>query len=172
MEYRTTVRNHFKALETALMILSLLIGAVIYLKFYSNNYYPTIEWDILYITIPVYLPVLHLHLEYCYYNVGAVFEINSYEKEIRYTSKSGEAETYNFDDLSKIVVFMAPSWHRKSNFQLLPFEQYHYAKIFTKSGKVIIITCLMVQRVEDAMRSIKGVPVELKTRVYASVWFD
>jgi hypothetical protein len=171
MKCKITRKNHFKALEFILFLATFYIACVLYIGNKNGFEDHLLGFFSIFMLISL-LPVLHLHLEYYYYNRGVIFEINSYQKEINYTSKSGETETYNFDDLSKIVVYMAPSWHRKSSFQLLPFEQYHYARIFRKSGKVIIITCLMTQRVEDAMRSIKGVPLELKTRVYTCILFE
>ncbi len=100
-------------------------------------------------------------------------EISTFEKKaIILTDKYGFTETFDFDDLALIKLYMPPSWHRGSNFQLLPFEQYHYARIYTKSGRTIIITCLMAQRVENAMRGIKGVPIEKEKRLFASIYFE
>jgi hypothetical protein len=64
---------------------------------------------------------------------------------------------------------MAPPWHRKHGTIFFAHDYYHYAKIFTKEGREIIITCLMVPRVEDAMRTIDGVQIELEKRFFTNI---
>jgi hypothetical protein len=172
MKYKITVKNHFKGLETAIAVILLLIVSSLYLKFSSLNYSDNLGFNILIICIPLFLPVLYLHLEYYYYNRGVELEISSYEKSLSYTNKLGIKQTYSFNDLAKIELYMAPSWHRGSNFQLMPFEQYHYARIYTKNDKEIIVTCLLVQRVQDAVKQITGIPLENKKTFIASIlWY-
>jgi hypothetical protein len=166
MKYKISLRNHLKALEFSLFVVLVIIGFQIY---QSHMGYDYINWGIVGWAIVSFLPVLYLHIEYYYYNRGTEFEIDAYEKKFTYTNKRGTTETYSFDDLSKIIVNMSPNMHRGSGFQILPFEQYHYAKIYTKSGKEIIITCLMARKVMDLVGSIRGVPVEKKKRIFASI---
>ena len=59
--------------------------------------------------------------------------------------------------------------YRGSEFQILPFEQYHYAKIYTKNGNEILITCLMARKVKDVAESLRGVTIEKKKRIFASI---
>ena len=172
MKYRITFRNHFKALEFSFVVIIFLLAGIIYLNYDSNKFRPNIEINILIIFGVIFLPALYLHIEYYYYNRGAKLEIDSYQKQLNYTDKTGVTQAYSFDDLNNIIIYMAPSWHRGSSFQLLPFEQYHYARIYTRSGKEIIITCLMAQKVQEAIKNITGVPVEKKKRLFASVLVD
>lgn len=169
MKYKVTLGNHFKVLEGILFLGLFLIAAVIFLKKYSDVYYLGIEQDVFVFWAINLLPVLYLYIEYYSYNRGSILEIDFWKKEFIYTNRTGITETYNFDDFSKIVVYMAPSWLRGSSFQILPFEQYHYARVHTKSGKEIIITCLLTRKVQDTVESISGVPIEKKKRLFSSI---
>jgi hypothetical protein len=169
--YKLTDRNHLIALEGIIFFGAFSILAYVFRGVYTD---PNVEIGIfmivgLFINL---LPVFYLHLEYYTHNKGVEWEIDSWKKEVRYTDKEGVTAQYNFEDLKEIIVYMAPSWHRKNNFKIMPFEQYHYARIKTKSGKEIIITSLLIPKVEEAMRTITGVPIELEKRIYASIRID
>lgn len=169
MKYKITFANHLKGLEFLIIVSLGMCAFVFYEKKYNEFGHPGIEFDIFILWIISFLPVLYLHIEYYYYNRGTELEIDSWDKKLIYTNKTGITEAYNFDDLSKIIINMPPNMHRGSSFQILPFEQYHYAKIYTKSGKEIIITCLMARKIQDLVGSIRGVPVEKKKRIFASI---
>jgi hypothetical protein len=172
MKYTITLKQHFQGLEFLIAVTIGMMGFLYYQKTINLLKYPGLEYQILLFWILSVLPVLYLHLEYYTHNKGVEWEIDSWKKEVRYTDKEGVTAQYNFEDLKEIIVYMAPSWHRKSNFKIMPFEQYHYARIKTKSGKEIIITSLLIPKVEEAMRTITGVPIELEKRIYASIRID
>jgi hypothetical protein len=169
MKYKISLRNHLKALEFLIIVSFLMLAFVLYDKYYSEVSHPRIEYDILVFWLISALPVIYLHIEYYWHNRGSMLEIDAWEKTLVYTNKFGVSETYSFEDLSKIIVKMPPNMYRGSGFQALPFEQYHHAKIFTKSGKEIIVTCLMARKVMNVVNSISGVPVEKEKQLFASV---
>ena len=168
MKYKISIANHLKALEFFIIFLFIVIGFSWY-QATQNNLDDSLRNILVVFVLISFLPVLYLHIEYYSYNKGTQLEIDSYEKKFIYTDKTGVTETYNFDELSKIIIHMPPNMHRGSGFQIMPFEQYHYAKIYTKSGKEIVITCLMARKVQDLVGSIRGVPVEKKKRLFASI---
>lgn len=168
MNYKITFANHLKALEFFIIVLLIIIGFGWY-QSNQNNLDESLRNGLITFALLSFLPVLYLHIEYYYYNRGTELEIDTWDKKLIHTDKTGITEAYNFDDLSKIIINMPPNMYRGSSFQILPFEQYHYAKIYTKSGKEIIITCLMARKVQDLLGSIRGVPVEKKKRIFASV---
>jgi hypothetical protein len=168
MKYKFSLVNHLKALEFFIIFLFIVIGFWWYQANQNNLDDSLIDGLVVFVLISL-LPVLYLHLEYYSYNKGTQLEIDPSEKKFTYTDKTGVIEIYSFDDLNKITVNMSPNMYRGSGFQILPFEQYHYAKIYTKSGKEIIITCLMARKVMDLVGSIRGVPVEKKKRIFASI---
>jgi hypothetical protein len=169
MKYKISLWNHLRVLDLLIFLSIGLYAFVFYERHYNAFAHPGIEFDIFILWIVNLIPVLYLHIEYWYYNRGTELEIDAYEKKFIYTDKTGTTETYSFDDLSKIIVYMPPHFHSKTMFIRIPFDTYHYAKIYTKSGKEIIITCLMVRKVQDLVGSIRGVPVEKKRRIFASI---
>jgi len=170
MEYKTTVKNHFKALELFIIVTIGIIGFALY-QIHQNNYDEHLKNGLLVFALINFLPVLYLHIEYYSFNNRTKLEINIYNKQISYT-KSGRTEMLNFDELSKIVVYMAPFMHSKRLFIRIPFDQYHYARIYTKSGRTLIVTCLMAQKVQDAIGNIRGVAIEKKKRLFASILLE
>jgi hypothetical protein len=171
MKYKTTFANHLKALEFFIIVLLIIIAFGWY-QANQNNLDESLRNGLIAFALLSFLPVLYLHIEYYHYNRSTELEIDSWGKKLIYTDKTGVTETYSFDDLSKIIINMPPNMHRGSSFQILPFEQYHYAKIYTKSEKEIIITCLMARKVQDLVGSIRGVPVEKKKRIFTSILMD
>ncbi len=171
MKYKITLPNQLKALKFFIIFLLQMIGFGWYLDSQNN----LDESSIILLTEIVvlsFLPVLYLHIEYYYYNRVTQLEIDIYKKKIICTDKTGITETYNFDDLSKVIINMHPNMHRGSSFQILPFEQYHYAKIYIKSGQEIIVTCLMARKVKDMAESILGVQIEKKKRIFTSILIE
>ncbi len=166
--YYTSFKNQFRALRFLLVIIALSLLYLFWIIKRNELRDYTINFFSIFILIEL-IPVLYLHLEYFYLNSNTTLNIDYINREITFSNKAIINETFRFDDLEKIEVFMPPVWHRKSNFQVLAFEQYHYAIIYTKTGKKIIFTCLMAQKVEDAVRNIRGVPIDLKKRLFASV---
>ena len=49
-------------------------------------------------------------------------------------------------------------------------EYYRYARIITKTGEEIIITCLMTLDLEEAVKELQGVPYERKKRLAFLDW--
>jgi hypothetical protein len=168
MKYKISFGNHLRALDLLIFIFAIILAFAWYQANQNNLDNSLIDGLIVFALISL-LPVLYLHIEYYYYNRGTELEIDDHEKKFIYTNKTGITETYYFDDLSKIIVFMPPHFHSKTMFIRIPFDTYHYAKIFTKSGKEIIITCLMARKVIDLVGSIRGVPIEKKKRIFASI---
>ena len=168
MKYKISLGNHLKALEIFIIVLFIIFGFGWY-QTNQNNLDESLRNGLIAFALLSFLPVMYLHIEYYHYNRGTELEIDSWGKRLIYTEKTGTTETYNFDDLSEIIINMPPNMHRGSSFQILPFEQYHYAKIYTKSGKEIIITCLMARKVKDMAESISGVTIEKKKRIFASI---
>ena len=168
MKYRMTLRNHLRALD--LLIFTLVgIFAFGWYQANQNNLDDSLIEGLIVFGLVTIIPVLYLHLEYYFFSRGVEIEIDAWSKSLKVSDKTGTHELYNFDDLSKIIVYMPPYKHSKSMFIRIPFDTYHYARIFTKSGKEIIFTSLMDSKVDEVIRNIRGVPIELKKRLPASI---
>lgn len=168
MKYQVTFRNHLRALE---LFLITIVGIIVFAwyQIIQNNFDNSLRDGLIVFALISLLPVLYLHIEYYSYSRCTALEMDFWTKKIIYTDKTGVAETYGFDDLSKIIIYMSPHWHSKRMFLRIPFDTYHYARVYTKSGKEIILTSLLVSNVKDALGNIRGVPIELKKRIFASV---
>ncbi len=169
MKYRITLKNQLKVLNFSIFVLFFLIALQIHHIYTSYDYINPviIGWAVI-----NFVPVFYLHIEYYYFNKGMRLEVYSYKKMLIYTDKSGKTETYNFNELSKIIVYMSPNMYSGRNFKIAPFESYHYAKIITKDVREIIITCLLVPRLREFASNLIGVEVEKKRRIFSSVLLE
>ncbi|WP_374164019.1 hypothetical protein [Arcticibacter sp. MXS-1] len=70
--------------------------------------------------------------------------------------------------LLPIVLNRSPSWSRPDRVQMLPFEQFRYAKIFTQSSS-ITITSLLVRDLEKAIDEIGCPKLVYQTRLFPSI---
>ncbi len=77
---------------------------------------------------------------------------------------------YRNDEIEKIVIYLPPSLYKNSNFHLLAIESYHYAKVKLKTGKELILTCLLSTRIDKKLKIIKEVPIERKKKLFCAIW--
>jgi hypothetical protein len=163
MEYKITFRNHFKSLEF-LIYGSLLFAGLVYVL-YKNEGYSTdlVQFFSVYYLV-LLVPTLFIHIEYYLKNRNDILIIDTSEKTI---SINGQKPIF-FSEIENITYVMPPVWHRKGFIRLLPFEDYHYAKIKMKNGEQFIFTCLMAYRVEDVLKQISGVPIEKRKLLFAT----
>lgn len=112
------------------------------------------------------IPALYLHIEYSIRNAGEEIEINYNEIIVR---KNGDERKYSINELSKVIVYKPASLDKRG----MPFsamEYYRYARIITKSGEEIIITCLMTLDIEGAVKQLSGISYERKKRIAFLFW--
>lgn len=164
MEYKITFRNHFKSLEF-LIFGSLMFTGLVYILYKNEGYSKDLVnfFSIYYLIFLI--PTLFIHIEYYLKNKNDVLIIDSSERTIIINKQ----KPILFSEIDNIIYIMPPVWHRKGFIRLLPFEDYHYAKIKMKNGKQFIFTCLMAYRVEDALKQISGVPTEKRKFLFASI---
>ncbi|MFM6976298.1 MAG: hypothetical protein ACKOW2_05565 [Sphingobacteriaceae bacterium] len=170
MEYSVTFKNHVRATGTSLLVVLLVLLGLYYLKNISDVNYRNIELNIALICTITLLPVFYLHLEYFLFTRGKKINIDIDNSAICISKSANFLEKYTFKEIKKITIYMPPSWFRTwDKLQYLPFEQYHYARIFTQDGKEIIFTCLLAENVDEALSVIKDIPIERKKRLFASI---
>ena len=110
------------------------------------------------------MPAIYLHIEYYLRNRNERLEI--LDNRILYHDRTGVVKSYATQDLERIVLYMSASLD-KGNIQFTPIESYHFAKIRSKSGQEIVVTCLMTRDLEKAMKMIGGVMLERKKTFFA-----
>jgi hypothetical protein len=111
-----------------------------------------------------FIPTVLLHIEYYLINLSSTLKINNENQVITLN----EILDVNFGNIEKIILYMPPIWYRSDHVMLFPFENYRFAVIKLKSGKVYIVTCLMVFEIEKMNRLITQVRTEKKKRLIAS----
>jgi hypothetical protein len=153
-----TLANHLKALSFFFMTLPMLIGAL----FYFHTSWEADLVAILFYAVFV-IPSFVIHLIYYFKNRNQ--EIEVYSDKLVFREK-GKEMVYKVDELEKIILFKSASL-KKRGFQFNAIELYHYAHILTKTGEKIIITCLITPDVEEVIRQLKGVPVEVRRNIFS-----
>jgi hypothetical protein len=163
MIFKITLKNHFKSLSFLLITLVLILGGCLLLR---------LEVEAIFFAFAFYsiffLPSLYLHIEYYLKNRGQRVEI--LESEIRLYDRDGRLKKYASEDLEKVILYKSASLD-KGGIPLTPVEVYHYARIISKQGGEIVITCLLAPNVELLVRMLKGVSVERKKQFFASLKF-
>lgn len=168
MKYEITFINQLKSLSLLVFITILTIIVVSY--YYINDILDeNLKFGFIFFTLINFLPVIYLHLEYYFYNRGKILEIDPNQKIFSLTYESSEIEQFSFNEIAKVVLYMPPHFHSNKLFLRIPFDNYHYAKFYTTNGNEIIITSLMVPKIEDIVFLIKGITVEKKKRIIASI---
>lgn len=173
-EYHQSLKKHLKGFAFFTTIFIIGAAIVIYLRV-------TLGWDadvllmekfICGFLLFSFLPVIYLYFEYLHCNkVCTSFKIDCLRKEITYTDKD-KAFVFRFDEILKVVIHGTPSWTRADRVQVLPFEHYHYARIFLKNDEDSIVTCLVVDDLFIAIQEIPDVKIEYRLRIFPSILIE
>lgn len=166
MKFEITFKSQFRALEFSLFVLLSLAGCAYYFK-RTDPAFP-IEYFV-WVFLIGFIPVLFLHAEYMLLNRTSSLTITN-DREFIYTDHLGNLRFYE-EQIGSIFLFLPSSAYRgyiERQMQLLPFEPYGYAIIYTKDGDKIIITSLMVINLLDEFSKLTNVTIEKKKRLIAS----
>jgi hypothetical protein len=158
MILKQTFRNHFNVLGFTLVITLILFIIWWYLDFDF-----LVVGGIFHLGLTI--PSFYLHLEYAIRNAGEEITINLDEIIVR---KHGKERTYHVADLKEIVLHKSASLD-KWGIPFTAMEYYHYARIITKSGEEIIITCLLTPKVEKAVRILNKVSFERRKGFFCTL---
>lgn len=156
-----TIRNHFSALQSLFFLATILI---VILYFFDFDRGMTIAFAIG-LSIDA-ITSLYLHFEYLAKNKGEEYEIRDTELIRR---KGGEETIYKNDEIEKIVVCLSPALYKNSNFHFLAIEGYHYAVVKLKTGKELILTCLLAPRIDKSLKQMRGVLFEKRKRLFCMI---
>ena len=154
--YRFTFMNHFNPLFSILILIVMLMAV-----FYWFNF----EQFILIVGGIIFLldllPALYLHLQYWSENRGEEYSVNENEI-IRYTEN--QEEVFKADDIEKCIIYKSPGIEKGSWITLYAMEEYHYARLLLRSGDELIITSLLMPKMDRVLAQLKGVQFERKKR--------
>lgn len=165
MEYKITLRNHLSAFSGAIIFSVLVLISIIMIGF--NKGFDT---DLFYFFAIFYFVnigvVLFVHLQYFNANKYTTLCIETGENQIIYKSNEG-TKTINFNEINEIEVHMMPSLYRGSSIQILPFEQYCYAVLYTTNEK-IVISCLVIRNPMEAFKDL-GIKITRIKRFFPNI---
>ena len=93
------------------------------------------------------LPAIIMHIQYLLKNRKSVLILNTESKELIFESQGKEKLAYSFNDIISLDYYRSygkgSGWHA--------FGQYRYYKITFIDKKEIIITCLMINDIENTI---------------------
>ena len=167
-EFRHSLKNHFKEFEfsisTTLMGLTTLIIIQVYAREFMGSFFTVF-------VLVTFLPVIYLYIEYYSFNKkGATFKIDCVKAEIVYTDKKS-SQIVKFDEIDEVWIHATLFWTRSDRAKRLPFEQFHYARIYTKKGEIIVSSHL-ADNVKDAVKSIPNVRIEQTSKIFPSILLE
>lgn len=156
MEYRITLRNHLSAFNR-LIIFTIFLVVGTWLVGENKGF----ERDLFVFLGTFYIvnliPVLILHFQYYNANKDVAFCTELVNQHFIFKTQNFR-KVIDFSEVQKVDIYMLFSMYRGSKFQLLPFEEYHYATIQTRDEK-LIVTSLMVKNLVNEFKDL-GIKME------------
>jgi hypothetical protein len=156
-----TVRTHFAALQS-LFFLTIILTVILYFLDFDRGMLIAFAIGLGFDAITS----LYLHFEYLAVNKGEEYYIRDTELIKR---KGGEEIVYKNNEIEKIIFYLSPALYKNSNFHFLAIEDYHYAVVKLKTGKELILTCLLAPRIDKSLKQIQGVLFEKRKRLFCKI---
>src|SRR5436190_1962412 len=100
------------------------------------------------------LPVLLVHIQYLYKNWGNILILDVDNKSILLEHRDSKKQ-YSFNDI-KVIKYYATGGHISTNGSSLyySFDPYRFYKIIFKDKSEMIITCLMINNIENTLENL------------------
>jgi hypothetical protein len=158
-EFRVTIKQQLILLtHLAIVNIAIFLGSIYYLKIsiYDSAYIIVLT---IYFFIDI-LPTLIVHTQYWLKNHKAIFTINTEKKELLYEIPERELK-YSFDDIVSLEYY----WNFGKGSGWNSFGQYRYYKIMFKDNTQIVITCLMINDIENTLEML----LRMKAEKYGKV---
>jgi len=112
------------------------------------------------------LPAIILHVQYFVKNSKSELIINRGTKTISYKSPRTSC-IYYFDDL--VALHCVASYGGGKNTGYYSFGDYRFFKFIFKNEVEIVITCLMVNNIENTLESLLGIKAKKRFKFYSFI---
>jgi hypothetical protein len=144
-EFRVTIKQQLILLAHLLIVsIGVIIGSIYFLKISINDNAFIMGFTI-YFFINI-LPTIIVHTQYWLKNHKAIFTINIENKELLYEMPEKHLR-HSFADIASLEYYWnfgkGSGWHS--------FGEYRYYKILFKDKTEIVITCLMINDIENTL---------------------
>ena len=163
---KITTKNQWEASRMSFLYVVGVLVVFIYLNYYYNTSFDR-GMIIILVSLQMYafLPVAFLHIEYYIRNKGEEYELKG--DRIIYRKEDREV-IYKKEDIKKITVFMANN-RFDDGIRMHADADYHFARVFLKSGKVLHLTCLLTPNVDKALKIyLTEIPYRKERRFFPS----
>jgi hypothetical protein len=94
-------------------------------------------------------PTIMVHLDYFIQNRRSLLELNTERRELTYSSPKKKLQ-YSFDDIMELHYFRSYG----KNTGWYSFGEYRFYKIVFNDQNKIIVTCLMINNIENTLESL------------------
>jgi hypothetical protein len=98
-------------------------------------------------------PGIYLYNEYLKFNKGAKFEIHTGQGMFKYYDGDDKLIESTYRDIKQIDVYLPPNRYGSGGFQFISMEAFLYARFTLNDGREFYITCLMVPKLKDFVRT-------------------
>ena len=116
------------------------------------------------------LPVLILHLQYLIKNWKSILKIDT-EKSLIIYQKDKNSLKYSFNDIETLKFYATHGHISKRGSSLwYTFDPYRFYKITFRDQEEIIITCLMINNIENTLEQLLGITAERKFRMIPLIY--
>lgn len=131
------------------------------------------DWKI---TMPLYyglaflgltdiLPTIIVHIQYLIRNWKCALLLDTGDRILTYKSP-GKSLEYSFDDINSLHYYF--SYGRGSGWY--SFESYRYCRIVFNDQSQVIVTCLMINKIEKKLGQLPGIDMDKHPRVLALIF--
>lgn len=158
-----------KKLFKPILRLVIVVILILYIGFnYAGGYDSSLlPGFIIVLCIPV-LPTSYLFAEYYFASRKKRIEVTADKLLIHHAN--GTTESYYINDF-KIIELYKSKGAEKGQIPYQTAEMYYHAKIITNSDKTIILTSVLGPNMDDALRMIKGVEIDITRTVYSTIYW-
>jgi len=115
------------------------------------------------------LPTLFLHVEYLFRNKKEEYELCG-NRIIR--RKENKEDVYYNEDVKKVEMFVSPNYFNNDVY-FTAYANYHFAKVYLKSGEILYITSLLEPKgIDKAFNEyLKDIPYRKVKRLFATTFY-
>ena len=138
--------------------------ALIYIYFFGFRLQPIYIYMFLFFFIFDILPALILHLQYLHENLGSSLIINKADEKILY-QKRHFVNRQSFDDIVSFELISSFGGGR-FNAGWYAFGEYRYCRISFKDNSKMIITCLMINDINNTLESLFRISPKKRLKVF------
>jgi hypothetical protein len=149
---KITRKNHFNILKPLIIFIS--IGLIIIVFSQFEKY---MVMTILFANILNGYSALYLHYKYYKINKNEEYEIR-HNKIIK--RKNGKTRIFHSNEIEKITAFLSSALVKGNHAYQISIDEYHYVEVKLKTGEKLILTCLLANRIDKAVKKMHGVNMQ------------